>query len=63
MRISIFLDKQLVEEAMQCAGVSTKLELIELALREFVENHKQCDTQSLSTEPVLDTEPEEILTT
>ncbi len=40
MRSNIVLDDELVEEAFRYAGVATKQELVNLALREFVENHR-----------------------
>jgi Arc/MetJ family transcription regulator len=41
MRTNIVLNDQLVKEAFKFTAVSTKRELIELALKEFVENHKR----------------------
>lgn len=41
MRTNIVLDNRLVQEAFRYAKVETKRELVELALREFVENHKR----------------------
>ncbi|HSW71118.1 MAG TPA: type II toxin-antitoxin system VapB family antitoxin [Gammaproteobacteria bacterium] len=41
MRTNIVLDNHLVQEAFRYAKVETKRELVELALREFVENHKR----------------------
>jgi Arc/MetJ family transcription regulator len=41
MRTNIVLDNSLVQEAFHYAKVETKRELVELALREFVENHKR----------------------
>jgi Arc/MetJ family transcription regulator len=47
MRTNIVLDEQLVEEALRYVGVRTKRELVDLALREFVENHKRRDMREL----------------
>ncbi len=47
MRTNIVLDERLVKEAFRYAGVSTKRELIDLALREFVENHQRKDVREL----------------
>lgn len=41
MRTNIVLDNELVQEAFRYAKVDTKRELVELALREFVANHKR----------------------
>ena len=47
MRTNIVLDEKLLEEAFHYAPVSTKRELIDLALREFVENHRRLDIREL----------------
>lgn len=47
MRTNIVLDDELVEEAFRYAGVTTKRELVERALREFVENHRRKDVREL----------------
>lgn len=47
MRMNIVLDDELVEEAFEYAGVKTKRELVDLALREFVENHRRRDIREL----------------
>jgi len=47
MRTNIVLDDDLVEEALQYAGVKTKREVVERALREFVENHRRRDVREL----------------
>lgn len=46
-RTNIVLDEELVEEARRYAKVSTKRELVDLALREFVENHRRRDLRDL----------------
>jgi Arc/MetJ family transcription regulator len=47
MRTNIVLDDALVEEAFRYANVRTKKELVHLALREFIENHKRLDVREL----------------
>ncbi|MBA2534247.1 MAG: type II toxin-antitoxin system VapB family antitoxin [Rubrobacter sp.] len=47
MRTNIVLDDDLVEEAFRYANAKTKRELVDLALREFVENHKRKDIREL----------------
>ena len=47
MRTNIVLNDKLVKEAFRYARVSTKKELIDIALHEFVENHKRRDIREL----------------
>ena len=47
MRTNIVLDDELVEEAFRHTDARTKRELVDLALREFVENHKRKDIREL----------------
>jgi Arc/MetJ family transcription regulator len=47
LRTNIVLDDRLVEEAFEYAHVKAKRELMDLALREFVENHKRRDIREL----------------
>jgi Arc/MetJ family transcription regulator len=47
MRTNIVLNETLVKEAFHYAKVSTKRELIDLALREFIENHKRRNISDL----------------
>ncbi len=47
MRTNIVLDDKLVKEAFYYAAVSSKRELINLALHEFVENHRRRDVREL----------------
>jgi Arc/MetJ family transcription regulator len=54
MRTNIVLDEQLVQEAFRYAHVSTKKELIDLALREFVENHRRKDVRDLKGKVKID---------
>lgn len=46
-RTNIVLDTTLVKEALHYAKVSTKRELIDLTLREFIANHKRRDIRLL----------------
>lgn len=47
MRTNIVLDEQVVKEAFRYAQVTTKRELVDLALREFIEHHKRRDVREL----------------
>lgn len=47
MRTNIVLDDELVEEAFRHSDAKTKRELVGLASREFVENHKRKDVREL----------------
>lgn len=47
MRTNIVLDDALVEEAFRYASVSTKRELIHIALTEFIQNHRRKDVREL----------------
>jgi len=47
MRTNIVLDDALVEEAFRHSDAKTKRELVDLALREFVANHKRKDIRDL----------------
>ena len=46
-RTNIVMDEDLVEEALRYSGVGTKRELVDLALREFVESRKRRDVRQL----------------
>ncbi len=54
MRTNIVLNDLLVKEAFAYAHVSTKKDLIELALSEFVENHRRRDIRELRGHIKLD---------
>jgi Arc/MetJ family transcription regulator len=54
MRTNIVLDDKLVKEAFRYVSVSTKKELIDLALREFVENHRRKDIRKLRGKVKID---------
>jgi len=47
MRTNIVLDDELVEEAFRHSNAKTKRELVDRALREFVENHRRKDVREL----------------
>lgn len=47
MRTNIVLDDQLVKEAFRYAKVHSKRELIDMALREYVQNRKCEDIRKL----------------
>ena len=47
MRTNIVLNEQLVQEAFSYAKVHSKRELIDLALQEFVINHRRLDLRDL----------------
>lgn len=47
MRTNVVLNDDLVKEAFRYTSVSTKRELIELALQEFVINHRRRDIREL----------------
>lgn len=46
-RTNIVLDQELLEEARRYAGVSTARELVDVALREYVQNHRRRDLREL----------------
>lgn len=54
MRTNIVLDDRLVEEAMSLAGVRTKRELVDRALREFVAFRKQLNLRDLRGADLID---------
>ena len=47
MRTNIVLDDELVEEAFRHSDAKTKRELVDRALREFVESRKRRDIREL----------------
>ena len=54
MRTNIELDDKLVERAFRYAQVKSKRELVNLALREFVENHQRKDVRELIGKVAID---------
>jgi Arc/MetJ family transcription regulator len=47
VRTNIVLDEKLVAEAFRYTSATTKKDLIDLALREFIENHRRKDIRDL----------------
>ena len=47
MRTNIVLDDELVEEAFKYTKVKTKKELVNLALKELIQNNKRLDLRDL----------------
>lgn len=47
MRTNVELDEELVQAAFRYAPVKTKRELLDLALREFVDSHQRRDLREL----------------
>ena len=54
MRTNIELDAELVREAQALSRIRTKRELIDRALREFVDNRKRLDLRELEGSDLLD---------
>jgi Arc/MetJ family transcription regulator len=54
MRTNIVLDDKLVAEAQALSQIKTKRELIDTALREFVEHRKRLDIRELKGALLLD---------
>ena len=47
MRTNIVINEQLIKQAFRYTTVSSKRELVDLALREFVESHGRRDIREL----------------
>ncbi len=47
MRTNIVLDDELVAEALALSKIKTKRKLVQVALKEFVENRKRMDLREL----------------
>ena len=54
MRTNIVLDDQLVGKAMKYAGVRTKKDLIDLALREYIKQNERADIRQLRGKDLID---------
>jgi Arc/MetJ family transcription regulator len=54
MRTNVVLDSALVTEAFKYAGVKTKKDLLDLALREYVKQHQRADVRELRGKGMLD---------
>jgi Arc/MetJ family transcription regulator len=47
MRTNIVIDSKLIEQAMLASGLTTKKDVVDRALREFVQRHTQKDLAEL----------------
>jgi len=54
MRTNVVLNERLVTEAFKYTAVKTKKDLIDLALREFVQQRKRADVRELRGKGLLD---------
>ena len=54
MRTNIVLDDELVAEAQKLSQIKTKRELIDVALREFVQNRRRLDIRDLYGSGLID---------
>lgn len=54
MRTNILLDDELMVEATSLAGVKTKKETVEIALREFIQNRKRKNLSALRGKKLID---------
>lgn len=53
MRTTIVLDEKLVGEAMQLAGIKTRREMVDRALREYVARHRQRKILQLANQGLI----------
>ena len=54
MRTNIVIDEALMKEAFKFTTVTTKRDLVDLALREFIENHKRKDIRKIKGKIKID---------
>jgi Arc/MetJ family transcription regulator len=54
MRTNIVIEDDLISEAILLAGVKTKKETVEIALREFVQNRKRKSLSALRGKKLID---------
>lgn len=54
MRTNIVIEDALFKEAILLAGVKTKRETVEIALREFVQNRRRKNLSQLKTKKLID---------
>lgn len=47
MRTNIMIDENLIKEALEISGLKTKKEVVNMALKEFVENRKRKNLMDL----------------
>ncbi len=59
-RLSITIDPELLEESKRLAGVRTKREAIELALREFVRTRRMQQLTELAGSDIIDMSPKDL---
>ena len=54
MRTNIVLDDELIAEAMRLAGIKTRREMVDRALREYVSRHRQREILGLAGQGLID---------
>lgn len=54
MRTNIVIDEKLLKTAFRYTNVKTKKQLIELTLKEFIENHQRRDIREIQNQICLD---------
>jgi Arc/MetJ family transcription regulator len=54
MRTNIVLDDELITEAMRLAGIKTRREMVDHALREYVARHRQREVLGLAGQGLID---------
>ncbi|ADQ41010.1 Protein of unknown function DUF2191 [Caldicellulosiruptor acetigenus I77R1B] len=54
MRTNIFIDENLLKKVMEIAGVKTKKEAVEIALKEYLENHTRKNLLELKGKIMFD---------
>ena len=59
-RLSITVDPELLEESRRLAGVKTKRETVELALRDFVRNRRMQELAELEGSDLVDMSPADL---
>ncbi len=59
-RLSITVDPELLEESKRLAGVRTKRETVELALREFIRTRRMQELAKLAGSDIVDMSPREL---
>lgn len=54
MRTNVVLNDQLVSEAFRYTSATTKRELLDIVLREFVEHHQRADIRDFKQQITID---------
>ena len=54
MRTNVVLNDQLVTEAFRYTSATTKRELLEIVLKEFVDHHKRADLRDFKQKITID---------